>query len=158
MKIEFKAMGAKEFREFVHDSIQRSSVHLKEDRGQLDQEALKEAEGHIRRILPRGQETPSHFLFSLLENATQKKVGSIWYGVIQEGAEWQGYLYEIFIEEPFRNKGYASDALRMMEEELKKIGIKKIGLHLFSDNIKALQLYRQLGYREKVLTLFKELT
>lgn len=55
----------------------------------------------------------------------------------------------IMIDEPFTKKGYGQQALLLLEETAKKLGVKKITLEVRSDNIPAVSLYKKLGYGVK---------
>jgi RimJ/RimL family protein N-acetyltransferase len=62
-----------------------------------------------------------------------------------EGTAWIG----ITIGEPIgRGKGIGYKAILFLEEEIKKMGLKRIELGVFEFNEQAHQLYLKLGYKE----------
>ncbi|MBI2082897.1 MAG: GNAT family N-acetyltransferase [Deltaproteobacteria bacterium] len=157
MKIAFKKMDEDEFKLFAKDSIKSSAEKLKGIRGVSDDEALQEAERQFCSILPQGKSTPNHCLYSLIDTSSKKKIGHLWYGTSKVGQSLQAYLYDIVIIKECQRKGYGFQALSLMEEEAKKMGVQRINLHVLGQNETAARLYRRLGYQVSVMNLFKKL-
>ena len=67
------------------------------------------------------------------------------------------HLSKLFIEEEFREKGYAKKALWMLEARLKEKGFKYISLNVFSPNETATSLYRKIGFADRFNFMIKEL-
>jgi RimJ/RimL family protein N-acetyltransferase len=67
------------------------------------------------------------------------------------------FIYDIEIYEPFRRRGYASQALLAAEDKARELGLKAIALHVFGYNTGARALYDKLGYRVTDLTMAKDL-
>jgi len=57
------------------------------------------------------------------------------------------YLLYIRIFEAYRRRGYARDALGLLEKDTIRLGADKIGLNVFGDNESAKRLYEKSGYR-----------
>lgn len=55
--------------------------------------------------------------------------------------------FGIMINEPYRNKGYERQMVKLIEEEVKKLGIKKMKLQVFENNKPAIKVYRKFGYK-----------
>lgn len=49
-------------------------------------------------------------------------------------------------KEPFRNHGYGTEALSLVEAQAKLQGYKKMGLNVFRFNQRAYALYERCGY------------
>ncbi|UOQ44499.1 GNAT family N-acetyltransferase [Halobacillus salinarum] len=63
----------------------------------------------------------------------------------ETGTAWIG----ITIGEPDgRGKGFGFKAIEFLEEQIKRQGLKRIGLGVFEFNKQAISLYKKLGYKE----------
>lgn len=56
-------------------------------------------------------------------------------------------MFGIIIDKPFQSKGYGRQAMKLIEQEAKKLGVKKISLEVFEKNIRAVRLYKKTGYK-----------
>ena len=65
----------------------------------------------------------------------RKETGTAWIGIV-------------IGEESARGKGIGLLALRSLEEEIRKQGLKRIELGVFEFNTNAIKLYQKAGYRE----------
>ena len=63
----------------------------------------------------------------------------------------RAYLYAFRIREGFRNQGYGSYLLKMVLDELAKNGYTEFTVGVEDDNIKAIHMYRKLGFTEFLL-------
>ena len=110
-------------------------------------------------LLPYGRLTPKNYIYSIVdENDGNRKVGIVWYAV--EGRSFPSdtvFLYDIWIEESMRGKGYGRAALLLLEERARELGKRRIALHVFAHNERARRLYDELGYKPTNIMMTKEL-
>lgn len=59
----------------------------------------------------------------------------------------EGYIESIAIGKNFRNRGYGLFALRFIIDKFRSMGIKKISLHVRTDNSAAIGLYMKEGFK-----------
>lgn len=52
----------------------------------------------------------------------------------------------INLDQPHWGKGYGHQSLILLEMEAKKLGIRKLYLRVFLDNLRAIRLYEKMGY------------
>lgn len=107
-------------------------------------EAIKKAEEEQYSSLPEGVNTKDHFLFTIIQG--KKNIGSIWFAKLEKKQKYIAFIFYIGIDKDLRGKGYGSTAMKMIEIEIKKIGLKIIRLHVLKDNLSAMQMYTKLGY------------
>ena len=110
-------------------------------------EAPDVAEARVTRSysenFPNGQPLPTHRIFEVI--AESEVVGLLWIGPQIEGSDtW--WIFDIEIDEPFRRRGYAREALELGHQEAKALGATAIGLNVFGFNTGARELYEKLGY------------
>jgi ribosomal protein S18 acetylase RimI-like enzyme len=117
------------------------------------EEGPGKAREEVRILLPNGRETPNHFFYSILADPSEEKVGSIWLAMEPRGA----FIYDLVIFEPYRRRGYAEEAMRLIERVASEKGARRISLHVFGDNVGARKLYIKLGYSETNVVMSKPL-
>jgi ribosomal protein S18 acetylase RimI-like enzyme len=74
----------------------------------------------------------------------EEVVGTLWVQVSADRG--RAFIYEIEIGEAYRRRGYGRRALELLEDEMRPMGVRRIGLNVFADNAGAQALYRLLGY------------
>jgi len=120
-------------------------------------EAQQIAENDFKRILPNGLQTKDNFLYSI-QDAQKNKVGYIWFAARGASDNKKAFIYDIVVESDYRGKGYGKAAMLLLEEEVKKVGLTEIGLHVFGYNSVAVGLYKSLGYETTDLVMAKTLS
>lgn len=108
-------------------------------------------------FLPEGRVSPGHRLCMIEKNEDEQKVGYIWFGVREEGESRFVVLYYFLIFEKHRRRGYGSEALKVLEEEVRSMGEEKIVLQVFGHNKAARALYQKMGYVERTVRMSRQL-
>jgi GNAT superfamily N-acetyltransferase len=122
-----------------------------------DASALEESKQSIVRVLPQGFATPAHE-FEVAEDAGNgQRIGSLWYAREPRGEREVIWVYELFVEEPHRGRGFGRRLMELLEERARSTGIGRIGLNVFGDNTTARTLYESLGYQESARQMHKDL-
>ena len=107
-------------------------------------EAKKKAEEEQYGLLSEGVNTKDHFLFTIDQDGIN--IGSIWFSKLEKEQEYIAFIFYIGIDENLRRKGFGTTAMKMIEIEIKNIGLKTIRLHVLKDNLSAIKMYNKLGY------------
>lgn len=68
-----------------------------------------------------------------------------------------GYIDEVSVLAPYRGRGVAKMLVDKIEAYFEAKSVEAVSLNVYSFNTEAAELYRRLGYREKVLTMSREL-
>ena len=110
-----------------------------------ENEAKEKAQSEQYELLSEGVNTKDHFLYTI-KTDSDKKVGSIWFGKMERDSKDIAFIFYIRIDNDKRGRGFGKSAIKMIEEEIKKIGIDTIRLHVLKDNITANKMYKNLGY------------
>ena len=120
------------------------------------EEALNLSRKAFQKLLPRGLNTPDHYLYTVQDGAGNP-VGVLWMAAIKRGDQRIAYVYEIGIKPEHRRKGFAKGALLRLEGIAREMGLSGIALHVFGHNKQAQALYSGLGYQPTNIKLFKPL-
>ena len=108
------------------------------------EEAKKKASDDFEKYLPLGRQTSDQFIFSVTAGGIL--VGTLWFGIRGAEDNRKAFIYDIALLENARGKGFGKQAMLLLEDEVKKIGLRHIGLHVFGHNTIARNLYTSLGY------------
>lgn len=114
------------------------------------------AQDDFKRLLPNGLRSDNNFLFSA-KDESENLVGFIWYCIHKTKGRREAFVYDIIVEEQYRNKGYGKQMMLFAEANVKNSGVNKIGLHVFGFNQTAIRLYKSLNYEITDLIMEKTL-
>jgi ribosomal protein S18 acetylase RimI-like enzyme len=153
--IRLRKMSDSEFREYLDRSIPEFAEEKVRVGNWTPAEAAQRSEETFQRLLPEGISTPDHHLYKIEQDGVT--VGEVWLAMEGTPERKAGYIYDVFIAEPFRRRGIATHAMRLLEKEAVHFGFKTLGLHVFGDNQAAIKLYKKLGYEVTNLMMSKML-
>lgn len=119
--------------------------------------ALERSKKEIKRLLPRGKDTESNFIFKIADDSTGVKVGTIWIKAFRDVGVPYAFVYDIIIDRDERRKGYGKAAMKALEAVVKELGLGRIGLHVFGHNEAAIKLYETSGFRVTDINMMKTL-
>jgi ribosomal protein S18 acetylase RimI-like enzyme len=148
-------MTAEQFESWKPGNIAGYAQEHVKDGKWTAEEAPRLAREEFERLLPQGRSTPGHRFFSIVRSPDRKAVGMLW---IQVGsAPRQTFIFNIEIFKSFRRRGYAFQAMTLLEEEARRLGLDSIRLHVFGHNAAARSLYEKLGYVATNIQMRKQL-
>lgn len=124
----------------------------------LPEEAPEASAREFAGLLPQGLHTPNNYFFSLRAVGVDVPVGMLWFAERGEGGKRTAFIYDIRIESAYQRRGYATQAIQALEEEVRRLGLNEIGLHVFGHNHAARALYEKLGFEVTNLLLRKSVT
>lgn len=110
-------------------------------------EAAGESAKQFASLLPKGRDTPDHFLRVVRADEVEGRVGTVWYARRPTPAGVELFVYWIGVDEAFRRRGFASAVFTALEREAQRLGATSIALHVFGKNTGARALYERLGFR-----------
>lgn len=120
----------------------------------IEAEALEKANKEMEALLPQGLKTADNFFFTLYDG--NAAIGRIWMKVKTQPVK-SGFIYEVFIEEKYRGKGYGKSLMLLLEEKARELGLQSLGLHVFGSNHVARKLYDTIGYEVTNMHMAKKL-
>ncbi len=120
-----------------------------------ESEALEKSRKEFSDLLPEGIQTKNHYLYTLYDN--DQAVGLIWLCANVDRPTKNGFIFELYVDESQRGKGYGKEAMLLIEEKARDLGLKSIGLHVFGSNKIARNLYEGIGYEVTSVNMSKAL-
>ncbi|MCZ4279868.1 GNAT family N-acetyltransferase [Kiloniella laminariae] len=155
-QVRLERLPERAFADWKAQGIKGYAADKRKSHGYSAEDALKLSTDSFARSLPQGLATPDNHIFQVL-NGQDQVVGSVWFAVQEDYGLRRAFIYDIVIVERERRKGYGRATMAALEGEVRKLGIKTLGLHVFAFNKAAEQLYRWLGYQVTDLTMEKKL-
>ena len=149
--MELKPLTQTEFKVYLEKAIKNYGNEIFTSGMMNKEQAQKEGQAAFNRLLPDGLNTRDNYLCNAFDQNTL--VGFIWYHIRGENA----FIYDFYIEESKRRKGYGKKVILACEEIVKEQGVKSIGLHVFGHNKPARALYESLDYEAVSIQMRKEL-
>ena len=131
-----------EFTDYLDFLIEEISKDYVQTKGVKIEEARSQTELEIKGLLPEGLSTPDVFIGFVIDK--DQKIGYIWF--IHEYNKQYTFLADLEIFPEYRNKGFGTQALNLLEEKVTDLGFKAIVLHVFKHNSLAKRLYEKLEY------------
>ncbi len=120
-------------------------------------EAVDRSRQEHEKLLPDGVATKDHFIYTIQEAERGRAVGVLWLMVNLASPRPSGFIFDLEIDEPYRRKGYAREAMLELERLARQMGLRQLGLQVFAHNTGARTLYESLGYGVASLNLLKDL-
>ena len=103
---------------------------------------------------PAGEASAGNWLFAV-EDGEGTQVGVLWLGDPFDGERDSLWVYDIEIDPEHRGRGLGRDAMRLAEEEARRLGRQRIKLNVFARNAVARALYLSLGFEEMSIQMSK---
>ncbi|MGZ7445618.1 GNAT family N-acetyltransferase [Paenibacillus sp. TH7-28] len=115
------------------------------------------AEAAFRRFLPDGRNTKEAFLYLVHDAVREEAVGHLWFNAMEQEKGRIAFILDILIYEEHQGKGYGKRTMAALEEEVRRLGLDTISLHVFGHNQRAFELYRKMGYEVTDIQMTKVL-
>lgn len=119
------------------------------------QEAPERAAAEFAQQLPAGLATPGNHLFVLSVLDDGRPVGELWLVEHLVGMHKVAVLRHLHIGAADRQRGFAKQALHMVEALARQLGCLEMRLQLFGHNAIARTMYDGLGFRIMSMELAK---
>lgn len=145
--ITLRKMELQEFNDYIKNSVPSFAKELEKTGEFTKAQAEETAQRQFNEILPNGIQSEGHYFFNVVDDAKGKTVGIVWVAMKTENEQMSAFIYDLEIYEEERGKGYASAAMRQVDEFSRSEGASEIWLHVFANNSIAFHLYENLGYR-----------
>jgi len=156
-RVRLDDMTEAEFQDFRRQSIERyAQENVKAGYWHLE-DSFQRSEAENARLLPEGLKTPDQHVLVVRDESTGVSVGSIWLKVDRSGPVPSGFIYDVFVYEDFRNKGYGKAIMSVIEMKARELGLRTLYLHVFAHNPIALRLYQDSGFEVGSLNMRKRI-
>ncbi|WP_326182633.1 GNAT family N-acetyltransferase [Bacillus sonorensis] len=152
--LSLSPMSKKDFTAYSTYSIEHYAIEKVKAGTWTAAEAVAKAEEQIQQLLPNGTETANHHLFSIV-NEQGEVMGWAWFYADPHHPLKEAFIYDLGLYEAFRGQGNGQQALAALEEQAKRLGVKKLSLHVFAHNKTARHLYEKMNFEVTDLNMSK---
>ena len=154
--VSLRGMTETEFQAFFALTVPAYAAGKVKSGNWTSQEALERSRKELTALLPAGVASPNQHLYTIETGAGP--AGHLWLWFDPRTTGDTGFIYELFVAEPFRRRGVAAEAMRLLEVEAARLGVRSLALHVFGFNLAARALYHKLGYEITNISMSKDLT
>lgn len=144
---EYEAFFEHLVEEYAKDNVRAGYWH--------ESEALEKSRKETEGLMPQGLHTANTYLYTVYDG--DQAVGVIWMRANVDRPIKNGFIFDLEIKEEFRGKGYGKQAMLLIEEKARELGLKSINLHVFASNTVARNLYESIGYQPVSMNMAKQL-
>ena len=141
-----RPMTASEYAEWVEQSIIGYAADKVASGQWVPEESLELTRKELAELLPLGLETPGNYLYTVVDSQAVA-VGMLWFAVKKKFGADIAYVFDVGIHPERQREGHAARAFRALEDEVRRLGLAGIALHVFGHNDAARALYDKLGFR-----------
>jgi len=152
-QMKFKDMTQIDFLTYKEKAVQSYASELEQSLLVPKGMGEKAARQQLDQIMPNGVDTKNFYFYHIL-NSHDEHVGLVIYGTRAEG---EAFIVDIRIDDNQQGKGYGKKAITLLEEDAKSKGYKRMGLHVFGHNQRAINLYYKLDYQVTSMQMSKDL-
>ncbi|GIN52930.1 putative N-acetyltransferase YycN [Bacillus paralicheniformis] len=154
--IRLMPMTEEDFKTYQVHSIQHYAMEKVKAGTWTVAEAMEKAEEQFAALLPNGIETNNHHLWSIMDDS-EDAAGWLWLYADPHHPQKEAFIYDFGLYEAYRGQGIGQQALAVLEEEAKQLGVQKLSLHVFAHNKKAKRLYEKMNFETTDLHMSKRL-
>jgi GNAT superfamily N-acetyltransferase len=112
---------------------------------------------HLQLTVDRyfSSETPLWFVTT----ANSAKIACLWLGIAidQVNGVRHPNIFLVYVDPAYRRQGIAKASIQHAETWAKNSGYTQMGLQVFTANRSAIELYQQLGYQPRSISMMREL-
>jgi RimJ/RimL family protein N-acetyltransferase len=153
--VRFIEVSEADFRRWEDTAAAEYSSDRVKARNDDENRSPERSRNELKSLLPQGRSTKNNYFYSIADGT--RPVGIIWYAV--DSPEFPSdtlFIYDIRIDELERGKGYGKAALLLLEDKARELGKRRIALHVFAHNQRALRLYEDIGYTPTNIVMGKD--
>jgi RimJ/RimL family protein N-acetyltransferase len=119
-----------------------------------EEDSLELSRKEYAELLPKGLETPDNYLFTIIDSQATA-VGMLWFAVKTKFNARVANVFDVSVWPERQREGHAFRAFVALEDEVRRLDLSGIALHVFGRNIGAQALYAKLGFQPTNISLFK---
>lgn len=107
--------------------------------------SVERSSNEFSKLLPQGRNTKDNYIYKIADRPGDLIAGTLWIAANPEGRLPGIFLYDIFVYEINRGRGFGRGAMEALEKVVKDLGYNRISLHVFGHNKVAIALYESCG-------------
>ncbi len=155
MSVRLRAMRDDEFVTWLPRLRGSYAEDMVRNGGLSPEGAEAKAAEDTERLFPG--ERPSAEQAVYVIEAEGQPVGALWLAERDDALQRCVFVYELWVDEAHRGRGYGKEAMLLAEDEARRRGFDRVALNVFGGNTVARGLYRSLGYEEDAVAMSKRL-
>lgn len=156
-EVRLRPMMPAEYRDWLPWAIQEYAREDVEHKEVDPERAHANMSAFLESVIPRGPRTEGHRMSIVEDAATGERVGYTWWAERELDAGRAAWIYDVYIDEPHRGKGFGRGLMEAVEAQVREAGLTRMELHVWVDNDPAISLYRSFGFVPAGMEMFMQL-
>jgi ribosomal protein S18 acetylase RimI-like enzyme len=156
-EVVLRPMTPEEFHDWRPWAIADYAREDVEHKGVDPDRARENMAAFLESVIPRGPRTEGHRISVVEDAETGERVGYTWWSERELDAGSAAWVYDVYIDESRRGRGYGRALMRAVEAQVREAGLGRMELHVWVDNDPATSLYRSLGFVPTGMEMYKVL-
>lgn len=158
MPARLRPLRDDELPDFIRRGSEGYARDMVENAGLTPEQARKKSDHDWANLMPEGRVPAGHHVFAIEDGESGERVGDLWFAErTNDFDSTVAFVYAVEIYEPFRGRGLGKQAMLLLEDEVRALGLSRVALNVFGGNEIARSLYRSLGYAETAVWMRKSL-
>jgi len=153
--VRLRPLRDDELRAFRESSERGYAESIEHAGGMPHDLAVEKARRDFDALWPDGRPVPGQLLYAIEED--EARVGYLWLAERDNQGRTVIWIYDVEIDEAARGRGLGRQAMLLVEQETRALGLGRVELNVFGGNEIARNLYRSLGYEESAVWMGKDL-
>ncbi|MDP5275761.1 GNAT family N-acetyltransferase [Chengkuizengella axinellae] len=155
MAVRLMKMCEVVYEDFISNTIKEFAKNQVKAGKWKEEEAIQKAAEIYMKLLPQGRNTEQNYMLAIVKY--DQTIGWLWYFYDESKLQKEAFIYDFHIRLKYQKKGYGKASLVAFEELAKEKGIRKISLHVFAHNERALNMYKMLGFKSTNISMTKKI-
>lgn len=155
MSLRLRPMRDDEFADWYPLLRDGYAEDMVRDAGLEPERAAAKAEEDMEQLFPGARPAAEQLVFVV--EADGAAVGNLWLCEREDSFHRGMFIYNVWIDEVHRGRGYGRQAMLLAEQETRRRGLDRISLNVFGGNAVARGLYSSHGYEENAVATSKRL-
>ena len=122
----------------------------------LNKDAIELSKKTHQKSFPDNKIPQDTYIFKFMD-LDANHLGYVWFKIQDNYGQKYAFIYDFHLFEEFRGLGLSKKLLAKTEDEIRRLGIKSVGLHVFGQNEVAINLYKKSGFSPTNIIMRKEL-
>lgn len=147
--VTLRRMTDQQFTTFLARSIQEFAAQMVRLGGWSLERSIDRSRREHMTLLRSGLATLNHHLLAIELDGVH--VGDVWLRVYYHSGGADGYIFHLSVAKQFRRRGIASLAMKLLEKEALRLGLRRLSLHTLLENRAAIGFFDKAGFQDTTI-------
>jgi len=155
--ISLERMNEEQFISYCDYFVADYAIEIEENYRKTIDQATIIASQELKDDLPEGVHTKNNIILciEIEEEMDRKLIGYLWYKKNIDDSNI--FIFDFYIFPQYRSMGYGKECIAILEKNMRKEGVGQVKLRVAYSNVRALALYKELGFEITGINMSKNI-